>query len=240
MNSFDKPVVTVITVVRNDPHGLERTLISLEAQTFHHWQCIVVDGLSSEDTLDVLRQHAAMITDWISEPDEGIYHAMNKGIARATGEWLLFMNAGDCFDSPDALIAAVACVTPDAVAIYSDWRYREDWRLVRADLHRLNVRHQAVMYRKTLHDSYGQYLVGPGVTISDYLFFLSVSHLPWAYCATPLAICDRAGASGRSNHYHQRLAADFVFARRSRIATALMLLAHPLYRLLKTRVLRRP
>lgn len=233
------PLVSLITVVRNDADGLRRTLQSTAAQTFRNFQLVVVDGASVDGTTELVRM-AHGVDVWLSEPDEGIYHAMNKGIARAAGEWLLFMNAGDEFDGPDALAAAVACITPDAEAIYSDWRYREDKQLARADLQRLNVRHQAVMYRKTLHETYGQYLVGPGVTISDYLFFLSISHRPWRYCATPMACCDRVGASGRSAHFHQRLAAEFIFGRRSRVATVLMLLAHPLYRLLKTRVLRRP
>ncbi|OYZ59116.1 MAG: hypothetical protein B7Y21_00075 [Hydrogenophilales bacterium 16-61-112] len=90
------PLVTLITVVRNDSEGLRRTLDSVAAQTFRDFQFVMVDGVSTDGTIDLIRQ-APRVDTWISEPDEGIYHAMNKGVALADGEWLLFMNAGDEF-----------------------------------------------------------------------------------------------------------------------------------------------
>lgn len=230
------PRVSIITVVRNDAPGLARTLASVAQQTYANRQWIVIDGGSTDDTLATLRQHEAAIDIWISEPDAGIYHAMNKGVALADGEWLLFMNAGDAFASTDALSAAVAATAPEVDAVYADWIYREDGALARADLARMNVRHQSVLYRKSLHEVFGLYVVGAGVTISDFVFFLSIAGQRWAYCAQPISLCDRSGVSGQPAHFHQRMAVELLFGRRSRISVAMILLLHPLYRFLKRHV----
>jgi glycosyltransferase involved in cell wall biosynthesis len=227
------PRITIITVVRNDVKGLERTLASVVAQDYENFQLVVVDGGSTDGTLKQAHEYAAAIDVLVSEPDEGIYHAMNKGILIADGEWLLFMNSGDEFVSPQSLSAAVAATGPEVEVVYTDWIYREEDKIVKADFDRMNVRHQSVMYRKSLHDVFGIYAVGKGVTISDFLFFLSIANKNWRYSNHPIAICDKAGASGKPMHFYQRMAVEFLFARRSRIELVLILLLHPFYRLLK-------
>ncbi|WP_200224145.1 glycosyltransferase [Rhodoferax fermentans] len=229
--------MSVIMVVRNDPIGFVRTMASVATQDYCNFQLIVIDGASTDNTLELLRQNVSRISLWLSETDIGIYHAMNKGVAMADGEWLLFMNAGDEFADVGALSAAVAATALEVDVVYSDWIYREDRKLAKADLARMNVRHQSVLYRKSLHEVYGLYLVGRGVTISDFIFFLSIAGKQWVYCAHPISICDRAGASGQPNHFHQRMAVELLFGRRSRIAVAAILLLHPLYRFVKCNVL---
>lgn len=230
------PLVTLITVVRNDSEGLRRTLDSVAAQTFRDFQFVMVDGVSTDGTIDLIRQ-APRVDTWISEPDEGIYHAMNKGVALADGEWLLFMNAGDEFADTDALSAAVSTIGMGVDVVYSDWIYRENGTLVQADFDHMNVRHQSVLYRKSLHEVFGLYVVGRGVTISDFVFFLSIANRRWAYCSHPISVCDKAGVSGKPPHFYQRMAAELLFGRRSRVAVAGILLLHPLYRFLKRNVL---
>ena len=231
--------VSIITVVRNDVAGLLRTLASVTAQSYINRQMIVIDGGSTDGTLETLRQNASVIDILVSEPDEGIYHAMNKGVVLADGEWLLFMNAGDEFTGADALSSAVAATGPSLDVIYSDWIYREGNRYAKADFSRMNIRHQSVLYRKSLHEVFGLYVVGKGVTISDYVFFLSIAKRRWGYCAHPISICDKAGASGKPTHFYQRMAAELLFGRRSRVAVATILLLHPLYRFFKRSVLRK-
>jgi glycosyltransferase involved in cell wall biosynthesis len=231
--------LTVITVVLNDPEGLERTLTSLEAQTWADWECVVVDGGSKDRTLAVLHAHADTVTRSVSEPDLGIYHAMNKGLDFADTEWLLFMNAGDEFADPEVLSAAMLLARHEVDIVYSDWVYREDRTLVRASHEQMNVRHQSVIYRKALHSLYGSYVVGAGVSISDYIFFQSVARRHWVYCGEPISCCDRAGVSANPRHFYQRLSVELIFGRRSRTTTALILLIHPVYRFIKRYVLRR-
>ncbi|MDR0868404.1 MAG: glycosyltransferase [Planctomycetota bacterium] len=100
------PPLAVITVCRNIAAEIDDTCASVVKQTFQDFEWIVVDGASTDGTLDVLEKYRSRITRLISEPDAGIYNAMNKGIRAATGEYLLFLNGGDYLAS-DAVLTAV-------------------------------------------------------------------------------------------------------------------------------------
>lgn len=111
--------VTIITVCRNHAKELEKTIQSVENQTWQKKEYIVIDGASTDETLEVILQHGGSITQWISEPDQGIYDAMNKGIRLAQGQWVIFMNAGDTFASTDTL-QRVFQESQEADVIYGD------------------------------------------------------------------------------------------------------------------------
>lgn len=232
-----QPLISIITIVKNDPVGLERTLDSIAHQVYSESQLIIIDGASSDKTIEVINKFSSAIETWISEPDLGIYHAMNKGIELAKGDWLLFLNAGDEFATNDSLSAAASLISSEFDIIYSDWIYREDKSRVKASYSKMNVRHQSILYRKSLHKIFGIYLVGSGVTISDFVFFLSISNRYWIYCEQPISICDKSGASGKSKHFYQRMAAELMFGRRSRMNVAMILLIYPLYRFFKRNVI---
>jgi len=95
--------LTIITINYNNRNGLKKTIESVVNQTFHDFEYIIVDGGSTDGSVDVINEYADKIDYWISEPDNGIYNAMNKGILRATGEYCNFMNSGDCFHQNDVL-----------------------------------------------------------------------------------------------------------------------------------------
>lgn len=95
--------LTIITVVYNDALNLSRTISSVKSQTFTDFEYIIVDGKSTDNTLDVISQNKEFITAYISEEDLGIYDAMNKGIFMAKGKWINFMNAGDVYANFDVL-----------------------------------------------------------------------------------------------------------------------------------------
>ena len=88
---------SIITVNYNNKEGLKKTIESVINQSFRDYEYIVIDGGSTDGSADILREYDKMITYWVSEPDKGIYNAMNKGIAKASGDYLNFMNSGDCF-----------------------------------------------------------------------------------------------------------------------------------------------
>ena len=111
--------VTIITVCRNHARELERTIRSVESQTWQEKEYLIIDGASTDETLEVIQQHKDSITRWISEPDQGIYDAMNKGVKWAQGQWVIFMNAGDTFASSDTL-QRVFQVPQEADVIYGD------------------------------------------------------------------------------------------------------------------------
>ena len=91
----NKPLVSIITINRNNLVGLRRTIASVLSQTWKEFEYIVIDGDSSDGSDEFIRTKDSLIDKWISEPDTGIYNAMNKGIKMASGEYLLFLNSGD-------------------------------------------------------------------------------------------------------------------------------------------------
>jgi hypothetical protein len=97
------PLVSVITVVYNGLNLIEKTIHSVVRQTYPNIEYIVIDGGSSDGTVEIIRLYETDICFWISEPDQGIYDAMNKGLATATGDYVWFMNAGDQIYSNDTL-----------------------------------------------------------------------------------------------------------------------------------------
>jgi glycosyltransferase involved in cell wall biosynthesis len=94
---------SIITVNFNNKEGLRKTIESVTHQTFHDFEFIIIDGGSTDGSTDVIKEYDDQIDYWVSEPDGGIYQGMNKGIKEATGEYLNFMNSGDCFYSSDVL-----------------------------------------------------------------------------------------------------------------------------------------
>lgn len=95
--------ITVITICYNDLVGLKKTVESVLKQDYRNVEYIIVDGASTDGSVDYLQSISEVLDTLISEPDRGIYHAMNKGIALATGEYIIFMNAGDIFSRENVL-----------------------------------------------------------------------------------------------------------------------------------------
>jgi hypothetical protein len=90
-----KPLLSVITVVFNSENLLEKTILSIKNQTYDNIELIIVDGNSTDRTKEIIKKYDESIDYWISEPDNGLYDAMNKGIAFAKGNYLWFLNSGD-------------------------------------------------------------------------------------------------------------------------------------------------
>jgi putative colanic acid biosynthesis glycosyltransferase len=161
MRSQGVPLFSVITVVLNDLPGLKATGESLAAQTLAEHEWIVIDGGSTDGSVEYLRESSA---NWISERDRGLYDAMNKGVDRAAGEHLIFMNAGDEF-ADESVLARLASVvldrpqtTPALALIYGDaLDYDADrpdvmlYRKARSERriwYGLFARHQSMLFRR--------------------------------------------------------------------------------------------
>jgi len=97
------PKVTVVSVCYNAADSLLKTIKSVSSQIYPKLEYIIVDGGSTDETLQVIDKYKSVITKWKSEPDRGIYDAMNKGIDMASGDWIIFMNAGDVFSSQNSI-----------------------------------------------------------------------------------------------------------------------------------------
>ena len=110
-NHHHTPKFSIITVTYNAESVLEDTLQSVISQTYHHVEYIIIDGASKDSTLSIIDRYKDRITKVISEPDKGLYDAMNKGMRQATGDYLCFLNAGDSFHEDDTLQQIVHTIT---------------------------------------------------------------------------------------------------------------------------------
>ncbi|MBQ8222609.1 MAG: glycosyltransferase [Bacteroidales bacterium] len=94
---MDKPLITVITVCYNSIDTIEKTIMSVLSQTYTNIEYIIVDGASTDGTVEVIKRYKDLLSAFVSEPDKGIYDAMNKAIAMSHGKWVNFINSGDTF-----------------------------------------------------------------------------------------------------------------------------------------------
>jgi glycosyltransferase involved in cell wall biosynthesis len=105
------PKFSIITVTYNARKVLENTIRSVISQTYRNIEYIIIDGASKDDTLSLIEKYHRYIHTLVSEPDGGLYEAMNKGIAYATGDYLCFLNAGDSFHKDDTLQQTVCSIS---------------------------------------------------------------------------------------------------------------------------------
>lgn len=126
MENNKYPKITIITVSYNAVSTLEETILSVTNQTYSNIEYIVIDGDSSDGTVEIIKKYQSKIAYWISEPDRGIYDAMNKGIDVASGDWILFLNCGDLLYTPSTIEQvfnqnySVNLVYGNAVAVKDD------------------------------------------------------------------------------------------------------------------------
>jgi len=162
-----KPILSVITIVYNNVKDIERTVLSVLNQTYTGIEYIVVDGLSNDGTLDIIKKYEGRIAKFTSEKDEGIYDAMNKGLDLATGDYVIFMNSGDEFYDIDT-VAAVFASANDADIYYGETEMIDDvgqslgqrrhkapkrftWRGFNLGM---SISHQAIYIKRTLIEPY--------------------------------------------------------------------------------------
>lgn len=145
----DNITITVVTVAYNALDALRRTMASVEAQNYTDIDYIVVDGASTDSTPDFLKTCHSESLRWVSEPDGGIYDAMNKGIAMAKGDYCIFMNAGDVFVGPSVVPSVVAQMTGEEDVVYGDIM-KNSQRIVAREprnCHRMYYCHQSAFVR---------------------------------------------------------------------------------------------
>jgi glycosyltransferase involved in cell wall biosynthesis len=199
-------LLSIITINLNDRDGLARTLASIASQSFPDRELVVVDGGSRDGSIDVIRGAGPLVTAWSSEPDRGVYDAQNKGIARARGTYLLFLNSGDALASPDALERLLAgppeedIVYGDAVIRHPDGR-QEPWtfpdRLTFEFLMRGSLAHPATAIRRSVFERFGAYDTSLRV-VADYELFLKaivMERVSTRHVAHPIAVHVSGGLS---------------------------------------------
>lgn len=174
--------LSIITINLNNCNGLQKTIDSVVAQTFKDFEWIVIDGGSTDGSKELIEQYADHFAYWVSEPDKGIYNAMNKGIKVAKGEYLQFLNSGDWLademvlqDFVDAAFSEDV-VDGDIRLLYEDKEeFAKAPEAVDFDFfyHHGTIWHQTAFIRKSLFEKYGQYEEQYRI-ISDWEFFMRV------------------------------------------------------------------
>ena len=158
-----QPKLSVITIVYNNVKDIERTMLSVLNQTYPNIEYIVIDGASNDGTLEKVKQYASRLSLLISEPDKGIYDAMNKGLSVATGDYVLFMNSGDELYAPDT-VADVFDTAASADIYYGETEmYDENWKSLGQRRHcspetfswesfkyGMSISHQAIYIKRSL------------------------------------------------------------------------------------------
>ena len=195
------PLITVITVVRNGKKTLENTILSVINQTYNNIEYIVIDGASTDNTLDIIRKYEDKIDYWVSEPDKGTYDAMNKGIGLATGEWINFMNSGDVFFNNNILSNIKFCNISNEVGIlYGSILYKSKYEnkiMTPLDISKFEYHmpfcHQTVFLRTALIENFDlKYKIA-----ADYNYFYKLykNNVHFYNLNMPIVIYDGHGIS---------------------------------------------
>jgi glycosyltransferase involved in cell wall biosynthesis len=171
--------ISIITVTFNAAATLQSTIDSVKTQTYPNVELIIIDGQSKDGTVDIIKQNTQYISYWISEKDNGIYDAMNKGIIAATGDRILFLGADDYLFSKDILSAIFE--KNDYISIdflYGNVQLSSSKKIFGCPktflkLLNQNISHQAIFYKKQLLEKKGYFNIKYKV-LADYYFNLQV------------------------------------------------------------------
>ncbi|MFX0124907.1 MAG: glycosyltransferase family 2 protein [Candidatus Hodarchaeota archaeon] len=152
-----KPLVSIITAVRNDEEHLERSIQSVINQSYDNIEYIIIDGASTDGTVDIIKKYEDFIDYWVSEPDRGVYDAMNKGVRCASGDWLYFLGCDDILLNN---LTYIASNFKDRDTIYYGDVYLPklhkmyDGRFSAYKLMVRNICHQSIFYPKRIFEKY--------------------------------------------------------------------------------------
>ncbi len=176
--------LSIITVNKNNSAGLQKTIDSVINQTYKEFEFIIIDGDSNDGSKSILQFNTSKITKWLSEPDTGIYNAMNKGIEMASGHYLLFLNSGDYLVDKLVLQNVVTQLDGNDI-VYGDMiidrnnqkEYVESAApLLFEEMIRGTLWHPVSFVKKELFTTYGNYNETYKI-VSDYDFFLKVIYI---------------------------------------------------------------
>lgn len=209
------PKLSIITINYNDLEGLKRTMDSVFHQTWQEFEYLVIDGGSTDGSAEYIESQSEHIDYWVSEPDKGVYYAMNKGIEKALGTYLLFLNSGDILYNDNVLLATKKSLLLDMDIVYGDlWMVGEQGKGFRNRypdfidfpfLKQTSLGHPSTFIKKELFLTYGLYRTDLKI-VSDWAFFVKV------FCRHKVSHCKidniiatfYEGGMSSSTVYHQQ------------------------------------
>lgn len=199
--SNDKdPLITIITVVLNGADYLEKSIESVINQTYKNVEYIIIDGGSTDGTLDIIKKYVNHIDYWVSEPDNGIYDAMNKGIKLASGKWLFFLGSDDRLRFFDTLENIKKYLKEDLYLIFGEIGFVNKKNTVKSKLNfktllHNTIHHQSAFYNIKLftdwkYDSSFNLIADYELNLKIYL-----NKLKYLYIEEVISLCNDGGMS---------------------------------------------
>lgn len=171
--------LSIITINYNNALGLQKTIESVVSQSFTDFEFVIVDGGSSDESCEIIKKYESKVSKWISEKDNGIYHALNKGIQLATGEYLLFLNSGDILYHNEVLKNNFNHLDGTAIISFDihiqgqgiDQIIQHPDQMHFSFLFDVTLAHQSTIIQKKLFDQIGLYDESLKI-VSDWKFFI--------------------------------------------------------------------
>lgn len=199
--------ISVITINYNEKEGFEKTIESVLNQTYQDFEFIIIDGGSTDGSRNVIDKYKDRISYWVSEPDKGVYSAMNKGIRGATGEFVIFMNGGDIFANSEVLEKVESNLINEFDIYYGDnynSRHEKHKRILEypekldfAFFYSKTISHQSTFIRRKLFDDHFYYNEDYKIA-SDWEFFIYTicyKNVPYKHLENIISIFDCNGIS---------------------------------------------
>jgi len=203
--------LSVITINWNNKDGLDKTIASVVSQSYNDYEYIIIDGGSTDGSVDVISENEDKIDYWISEPDFGIYNAMNKAITKAKGDYLYFLNSGDVLASDDVFKNILS--EEDNISficgnffwekngnLTKDESYRSrDWLFSLYDIYSGFLNHQAFFIHRNMFEKYGLYDESLKIMADWKLFFIAIgiNHEAVSYKDVDISVYNMDGISSR-------------------------------------------
>lgn len=205
---MNSPKLSIIIATYNSEKTLGRCLESIESQAFKDIQVIVIDGLSSDKTLEIISKHSHLISYWHSKKDHGIYDAWNQGIAEARGEYICFIGSDDYYPDSESLKSIFDTAGNRRFDLISSkgmlfganreyvfgsaWNYRKITR-------RITVCHPGLMHHRSLFEKYGKFNIDYRI-VGDYEFLLRLPEETASLHVKNVTVCVADGGVSRSKY----------------------------------------
>lgn len=200
------PKISIVTINYNNKIGLKKTIESVVKQTYKNFEYIIIDGGSTNEDIQIIKKYENRINYWISESDKGVYHAMNKGIKVATGDYIIFMNSGDVFFDKEVLQKNAPLFDTNAYFIYGN-NFKEKGsskrlktypsELTFSFFYSSSLNHQATFIKKAAFDLLFYYDENKKIAADWELFIVGIckENLPYQYINQTISIFDFTGVS---------------------------------------------
>lgn len=215
-SSSYQPLITVVTVVRNGEKTIQNTIDSIAKQTFDNFEYIIIDGESTDSTTNIIKDNSKSIFKCISEPDNGIYDAMNKGISLASGKWLIFIGADDVLVNNEILSKVSNFLQYENCIYYGDVLLKSSNKrycgpISTYKLMQQNICHQAIFYPSSLYKK-KKYDIHSGL-LADYKYNIEVwaSSFQFIYIPIIITIFSDTGASSNPGQHFESMRLKLIY-----------------------------